>query len=108
MKEVKKKTEKEKQTITYMISYFCHKKHHTEQLCNDCQILLNYAIKRIECCPFKETKTFCSACKVHCYQKGMREQIRSVMRFSGPRMITHHPWMTLHHLYIEKKEKHSC
>ena len=33
-----------------------------------------------------ETKTFCSACKVHCYKPEMREQIRTVMRWSGPLM----------------------
>ncbi len=27
-----------------------------------------------------ETKTFCSACKTHCYKPQMREAIRQVMR----------------------------
>lgn len=35
----------------------------------------------IEKRPFMETKTFCSQCKVHCYKKDKREQIRKVMRF---------------------------
>ena len=34
-----------------------------------------------------ETKTFCSNCRAHCYRLEMREEIRKVMRFSGPRMI---------------------
>lgn len=48
-----------------------------------------------------ETKTFCSACKIHCYRAHRREQIRQVMCYSGPRMLLHHPLMTLRHLWIE-------
>ena len=52
-----------------------------------------YAHQRIDCCPFMESKTFCSNCSVHCYQKEQREQIRRVMRFSGPRMLlTERSW----------------
>ena len=35
----------------------------------------------------------------------MREKIRAVMRFSGPRMIFHHPVMALRHVIETKKEK---
>ena len=35
---------------------------------------------------------------VHCYQPQMREQIRQVMRYSGPRMLFHHPVMAIRHL----------
>lgn len=105
MKRVDKKTQREQETIAYMIAYYCRKQHHTTSLCPDCKALLVYANKRIELCPFKETKTFCSACKVHCYKQEERDQIRKVMRYSGPRMLLHHPLMALHHLYIEKKEK---
>ena len=38
-----------------------------------------------------ESKTFCSNCRVHCYCPDMREKIRMVMRFSGPRMLFYHP-----------------
>jgi hypothetical protein len=33
-----------------------------------------------------------------CYTPDMRERIRAVMRFSGPRMLLHHPWLALMHL----------
>jgi hypothetical protein len=52
-----------------------------------------------------ETKTFCSNCKVHCYKPEMREKIREIMRFSGPRMIFYHPIMAIRHLIESKKEK---
>lgn len=104
MIDIEKKTKKEQETIAYMITYYC-RKHHGFTLCEACRELLDYANQRILGCPFKETKTFCSACKVHCYKKEKRDQIKAVMRYSGPRMMIHRPFMALHHLYIEKKEK---
>ena len=88
-----------------MIKLYCRKKHHSKELCENCSELLNYANLRIEKCPFMETKTFCSACKVHCYKKEMREKIREVMKFSGPRMIFYHPILAIKHLTQTIKEK---
>lgn len=104
-KDITKKVAREKAAISFMIHTYCKHHHGQAPLCPECQELLDYAYQRIEGCPFKKTKTFCSACKVHCYQKDMREKIRIVMRFSGPHMLFHHPLMALHHLYIERKEK---
>ena len=52
-----------------------------------------------------ETKTFCSNCRVHCYKLEMRERIRKVMRFSGPRMLLYHPIMAIRHVIESRKEK---
>ena len=60
---------------------------------------------RVDHCPHMETKTFCSACKTHCYKPQMREAIRQVMRWSGPRMIFHHPVLAIRHLIETKKQK---
>lgn len=46
-----------------------------------------------------EHKTFCSRCPVHCYREQMREKIRAVMRFSGPRMLFHHPLAVVRHAF---------
>ncbi len=64
------------------------------------------AVERSDRCPFMENKTFCSNCKIHCYKPEMREEIRKVMRFSGPRMILHHPIMVIRHLIESKIEKY--
>ncbi len=89
-----------------MIALYCKKKHGTKQtLCPECEALKQYAIQRSDKCPFMESKTFCSNCNVHCYKPEMREKIREVMRFSGPRMILHHPIMALSHVIETKKEK---
>ena len=42
---------------------------------------------------------------VHCYQPQMRGQIRQGMRYSGPRMLFHHPVMAIRHLIESHKEK---
>jgi len=86
------KREHDKELVFRMISIYCKNKHKTQlRLCNECEDLYNYAIKRLANCPFTETKTFCSSCPVHCYSPEMREKIRQVMRFSGPRLIFYSP-----------------
>ena len=106
-KDLAKKRNDEKLLISEMIALYCRKQHHSPKgkLCPECQQLHDYALARIEHCPFMETKTFCSNCRVHCYQKDMREKIREVMRFSGPRMIFYHPVMAIRHVAESCKEK---
>ncbi|MCR5584064.1 MAG: nitrous oxide-stimulated promoter family protein [Lachnospiraceae bacterium] len=107
MKDVNEKREREKRTVSEMIALYCRKNHHTKkgQMCAECRELAEYACLRSDKCPFMEEKTFCSNCKVHCYKPEMRERIRRVMRFSGPRMIFHHPIMAVSHVIACKKEK---
>lgn len=72
------KREQEKQVVGLMIELYCHGHHGTcgHTLCPDCEALRNYADARVDHCPHMETKTFCSACKTHCYKPQMREAIR--------------------------------
>ena len=104
-KSIEKKRSEEKKMVQQMIAIYCRKKHHTRDLCPECQKLADYACQRIDRCPFMETKTFCSACKVHCYQKENREKIREVMRFAGPRMLFVHPIMAIKHVVVTRKAK---
>lgn len=103
--DVKSKREREKETVSLMISIYCRKKHGKKALCPECAELDAYARQRSDRCPFMETKTFCSNCHVHCYSPVMREKIRAVMRFSGPRMIFHHPVMAVRHVIETTKER---
>ena len=103
--DIASKRKKEKKVVKEMILMYCRGNHHTIGLCEDCQKLADYAWLRIDKCPFMENKTFCSNCKVHCYQPEMRERIRKVMRYSGPRMIFTHPVMAIHHVIATKIEK---
>lgn len=106
MVDINKKREKEKKTLRVMIGVYCCGKHkHKGELCPECQKLLDYALLRTEKCPFMETKTFCSACKVHCYSKEMQEKIKEVMKYAGPRMLFYHPLQALDHMWVTMKGK---
>lgn len=106
MRRIESKREQEKRIVALMIRIYCRKNHGMRKtLCPECQGLLDYATQRSDKCPFMETKTFCSNCRVHCYKPKMRENIRKVMRFSGPRMIFYHPVMAIRHVVESKKEK---
>lgn len=105
-KNIQSKRELEKTMVSQMITLYCRKNHKTKKgLCSDCAELDKYARLRSDKCPFMETKTFCSNCKVHCYKPEMREKIRAVMRFAGPRMIFHHPVAAIRHVIETKKER---
>ena len=101
------KREREKRMVSEMIALWCRAKHGTRggELCPECAELAAYARLRSERCPFMEEKTFCSNCRVHCYKPQMREEIRKVMKFSGPRMIFYHPLLAVSHVVETRKEK---
>ena len=103
--DLQTKRRREKETVSRMIAIYCRAHHGGRQLCPECAALDAYARLRSDKCPFMETKTFCSNCSVHCYKEDMREKIRAVMRFSGPRMLLHHPVMAIRHVIETKKEK---
>lgn len=99
------KVEKEKKIVKLMIIKYCKGHKHLGLPCKDCNQLIEYVEERTELCPFIETKTYCSNCKVHCYKPDMRAKIKVVMRYSGPRMIFSHPIITIDHVYQEAKHK---
>ncbi len=110
MNKTEKKRQREQYVVEEMIRLYCRRNHPKEhrqkgELCPECRELADYAKARSQKCPFMETKTFCANCKVHCYQPQMRERIRKVMRFSGPRMLLHHPVLAVWHLICSKREK---
>ncbi len=107
MKNVQTKRDREKRMVSEMIALYCCKQHGSPQgvLCPECEELAAYARQRSDRCPFMETKTFCSNCRVHCYRPDMRDRIRAVMRFSGPRMLFHHPIAAIRHVVSTKAEK---
>lgn len=106
MSAAESKREREKQVVQLMIRLYCKKLHGTQKgLCPECRELAEYSVMRSDRCPFMETKTFCSNCRVHCYKPEMREKIRKVMRFSGPRMLLHHPVMAVRHVMESRREE---
>ena len=93
----------EQKTMYSMLEIFCHANHcGGKGLCAECTELEAYCSERLHKCPFGENKPACQNCKVHCYHKSMRQRIREVMRFAGPRMIWSHPYLAFRHLYQTK------
>ena len=88
----------EMNTIQAMISLFCRKEHHAEQLCSSCRELFDYSISRLELCRYRNKKPACSHCNIHCYKPEMRNRMKQVMRFSGPRMLLYHPCFVIRRL----------
>ena len=92
-------------TIVIMVKLYC-RKHHDESavLCDECTGLLGYAKQRLFSCPFHDQKTTCENCAVHCYKTDMRQKIRDVMRYSGPKMVWQHPVLAFRHLKDSRKK----
>lgn len=89
---------RESKTVEVMINIYCRGQHGTQAtLCPECRELVDYARERLDKCPFQEGKTTCANCPIHCYRPAMRERIRAVMRYAGPRMLPRHPILTLFH-----------
>lgn len=91
--------QREQKTVDLMIDLYCREQHKsTSGLCVECQKLNDYAHLRLVKCPYQEKKTTCANCPTHCYQKSMREKIREVMRYAGPRMLKSHPGLAIMHV----------
>lgn len=101
------KREKEIELVRLMVGIYCHGNHDENRgtLCPQCAVLADYACTRVQHCPHMETKTFCAQCKTHCYKPEMREKIRAVMRYAGPRMLFYHPGIALRHVVQTLREK---
>lgn len=88
---------REQKTLEAMIEMYCHGHHFSVSLCEDCAALSEYARRRLERCVFGDAKPTCANCLVHCYRDDMRERVRQMMRWAGPRMIFRHPILALMH-----------
>jgi hypothetical protein len=91
--------------IATMLRMYCHSHHASEpaRLCPECLALHEYARRRLERCVFGDAKPTCANCTVHCYKASMREQIRQVMRWAGPRMLWRHPVLAVRHILDGRK-----
>lgn len=91
--------ENEKAVVEQMIRLYCRKHERHSELCSSCKELLEYAHMRLDRCRFGEKKPTCKRCPVHCYRRDMKERIKNIMRWSGPRMILYHPLAAIRHLF---------
>jgi hypothetical protein len=97
---------REEKTLKAMVSIYCRDHHKpSAHLCEECSELLHYSCRQLEKCPFQETKTTCGNCRIHCYNPRMREKIRNIMGYSGPRMAYRHPLLALLHFFDGFRKK---
>jgi len=91
---------RELRTIAAMVRIYCRGHDHggLSPLCAECAALLEYATRRLERCVFGDAKPTCTNCLVHCYSADMRQQVRVVMSWAGPRMVWRHPVLSFFHL----------
>ena len=91
---------RELKTIEAMLRMYCRAHGHQPRapLCASCRELHEYASRRLERCVFGDAKPTCTNCLVHCYSAEMREQVRVVMRWAGPRMLLRHPILGILHI----------
>ncbi|NLE23068.1 MAG: nitrous oxide-stimulated promoter family protein [Actinobacteria bacterium] len=105
---------REEKTIATMVAMYCRAHHGTatsddgEGLCDECAELLAYARRRLGACRYGAEKPTCANCETHCYKPAMRERVREVMRYSGPRMLRRHPVLALTHLTDGRRTPRRC
>jgi len=89
---------REWKTMAAMVRCYCHDHHDaTADLCPECEGLLDYGSLRLNRCRFGTEKPTCANCPVHCYQHDRRDQMKTVMRHAGPRMLWEHPILSVCH-----------
>jgi hypothetical protein len=95
---------REERTIAAMVALYCRDRHgaavrrDADGACAECAELLAYARLRLAHCRYGTDKPTCARCPRHCYKPEMRERVRDVMRYSGPRMLKAHPVLAVAHL----------
>jgi hypothetical protein len=95
--------QRELKTLMTMMGMYCRHHHGGRPLCPECESLADYARRRLERCVFGDAKPTCANCLVHCYKAEMRERIRVMMRWAGPRMLYRHPVMGIMHIVDGKR-----
>ena len=101
-----RRIKREKKTLSAMIEIYCNQfnSHEPEKL-EEYKQLLAYALGRVDNCPYGKDKPVCANCRIHCYKKEMRIKIEEVMRYSGPRMMFRHPYLSFMH-FIDSLKKY--
>jgi hypothetical protein len=98
--------DREYRTIRAMIKIYCRELHNSHNgLCEECRKIEEYAKLRLINCPFGEEKPVCVKCPVHCYKPDMRQKVKEIMRYSGPKMLRHHPILAIRHLLFDSKRE---
>lgn len=93
-----RRIDSEKRVVSRMIRLYCQRRLGLESLTEEYRALESYAHRRLDGCKFGDAKPACKRCKIHCYKPDMRDKIRAIMRWAGPRMILYDPIAAIRHL----------
>lgn len=94
------------QIVSDMVMIYCDGHHkHTLSPCPKCQEVLDYSKFRTSKCPYIKKTLFCSNCPTPCYKPDMKEEMRVIMKYSGPRYFFKHPILVLKHGYTDIKSR---
>ena len=92
----------EVKTIEIMSRIYClaHHKDRVKEngLCDECREFVEYATKRLACCPYGANKPVCKNCRIHCFQKSYKDRAKEIMGYAGPRLVFTHPILTARHV----------
>lgn len=101
-----RRLKRDDETVMAMAELYCRGHRHMrtpgQRLCPECAETVQYAQARTHACPHKHQGT-CDTCSIQCYKPEMRQRIRTIMAYSGPRMMLHHPIMAIRHLAKKRK-----
>jgi len=96
---------REKKIIEAMVRIYC-KNHHGSKgkLCPECSELFDYAKMRLDRCPFQEKKYMRQVLSTLLPASDGRKSEGVLMKYSGPRMLLHHPGRAIYHLVDGRKK----
>jgi hypothetical protein len=100
---VQNKTDCHKKTVGLMIGIYCRDNHNVSgknngALCSFCSKLRDYCYLKLDKCIYGKDKPVCVKCKTHCYSEPVRKEIKTVMRYSGPKMLLSYPFLTVRYI----------
>jgi len=94
------KIAREYEIIKAMMGIYCRKVHGRQpSICDNCRELLDYSEKKLRLCRFFEKKPRCRDCPAPCFAQPQKNHIREIMKFAGPRLPFHHPWLAFHYFW---------
>jgi len=89
---------REEETFRKMAGIYCRNHHSSRsQLCQTCEEMVQYVTERVSVCPYGDEKPVCGKCPAHCFTPEMRDKVRLLMAFAGPRMMVRHPILAIRH-----------
>lgn len=102
MEEIRR--QKKHDIVVQMVDIYCSgNKHKLDEngKCADCDLLLRYSKSRTDRCPYINETLFCSNCPTPCYRPDMKERMRDLMKYAGPRLFFKRPFTVIWHMIYD-------